>query len=299
MRLRYHVLDVFTDRAFGGNPLAVVFDGEHLDGEVMQRIAAEFNLSETVFVLPPTAPQATHRVRIFTPRAELPFAGHPTVGTAFLLASIGECNLPEVEPVVVLEEGIGNVSVRVFYDGGRIVSTQMSVPRMPERVPAPLAVPELADLLSLTPADFDARIAPQAWSCGMPFLYIALSGVAAARRARLRLDLWARHLQSEPACNVFLLTFETELPDTQIHARMFAPGLGVAEDPATGAAVAALAGLLDGAFPDGPSRWLIEQGIEIGRPSVIALGYQRGARGLQALTVGGPSVHIAEGVLEV
>ena len=299
MRLRYFVLDVFSDRVFGGNPLAVVFDGEQLDDATMQSIAAEFNLSETVFVLPPTVPQATHRVRIFTPRAEVPFAGHPSVGSAFLLASLGECDLSVAEPAIVLQEQIGNVVVRVFSEQGRVVSTRMSVPQMPARVAATIDAEALAAMLSLEPHDLHPVIAPQAWSCGIAFLYVPVRDIAAARRAVLRLDLWERQLQQQAACNVYVLAFEAELPGAHIHARMFAPAFGVFEDPATGSAAAALAGLLAAEFPEGRTQWLIEQGVELGRASRLALEYQRAASGLDSVQVGGPSVRVAEGVIQL
>lgn len=297
MQLRYFILDVFSDRMFGGNPLAVVFDGEQLDDRRMQSIAAEFNLSETVFVLPPSTPQATRGVRIFTPRAELPFAGHPTVGTAFLLASQGECDLASAEPVIVLEEGIGNVAVRVFHEGVRVLSTQLSVPRMPEQIAVPSV--DMAALLSLDRADLHDTVRPQVWSCGIPFLYVPVRDIAAAGRARLRMDLWERQLQHEAACNVYVLAFEAGLADAQLHARMFAPALGVAEDPATGAAAAALAGLLAAAFPRRQTDWLIEQGVEMGRTSRISLRYRLGGGGLSEVLVGGPSVLVAEGVIRL
>lgn len=299
MQLRYFILDVFSDRVFGGNPLAVVFEGQQLDSATMQSIAAEFNLSETVFVLPTTVPQATHRVRIFTPRAEVPFAGHPSVGSAFLLASLGECDLSVAEPAIVLQEEIGNVVVRVFSEEGRVVSTQMSVPQMPAAVAARIDAADLAVMLSLEPRDLMLDIPPQAWSCGIPFLYIPVRSIAAARRARLRMDLWERQLQQQAARNVYVLAFETELPGAHIHARMFAPAFGVSEDPATGAAAAALAGLLATAFPNGRNQWLIEQGVEMGRTSRLALEYQCGENGLNSVRVGGPSVHVAEGVIQL
>jgi trans-2,3-dihydro-3-hydroxyanthranilate isomerase len=299
MKLRYYIVDVFTDRVFGGNPLAVVFDGERLDDGRMQRIAAEFNLSETVFVLPPAGPAARHRLRIFTPRAELPFAGHPTVGAAFLLASLGECDLGAAEPQMLLEEGIGEVAVRVFHREGRVLSTQLSVPQLPAALPVRVTPAELAAMLSLDVADLHPAIPPQDQACGVPFLHVPLAGMAAVERARLRLDRWERHLQHEPASSLYLFAFEARMPDAQLHARMFAPGLGVAEDPATGAAAAALAGMLATAFPAHDGRWLIEQGLEIGRPSRIGLDYRRGPEGLRTVRVGGPSVRVAEGSIDI
>jgi trans-2,3-dihydro-3-hydroxyanthranilate isomerase len=299
MRLRYHVLDVFTDRAFGGNPLAVVFGGDTLSSQLMQTVAAEFNLSETVFVLPPRDSRATRRVRIFTPRIELPFAGHPTVGTAFLLATLGECDLSVPEPVVVLEEGVGDVHVRIQVHAGEPIGAQMSVPRMPEPGPAPPTAPALAKMLSLTADELDPDIAPQTWSCGLPFLFIALKSVAAVERAAVRLDLSVELMRGYPAQNFFVFAFGGVAPDADIHARMFAPAFGIAEDPATGAAVAALAGCLARTLPDGRYRWMVEQGIEMKRPSRLALECEKAAGRISAVRVGGLAVRIAAGVLKV
>lgn len=184
MKLRYYVLDVFTDQPFGGNPLAVVFGGDHLSGETMQKIAGEFNLSETVFVLRLRNAEATHRVRIFTPRVELPFASHPTVGAAFLLATLGECDLQaRPAPLLVLEEEVGNVRVQIQMGDGKIVGATMSVPRMPERGPEPPPATGLAQMLRLPAEALHPEIGPQIWSCGVPFLFVPLADVNAVGRA--------------------------------------------------------------------------------------------------------------------
>lgn len=299
MKLEFHILDVFSERPFGGNPLAVVLGGEALDAGTMQRIAGEFNLSETVFVLPPATAAATRRVRIFTPRVELPFAGHPSVGTAFLLAALGQCDLAAAKPVVVLEEGIGNVAVRIIHDRGEIRAAQMSVPQMPAPVGQPLPdADDLARMLSLESADLHPDIAAQAWSCGVPFLFVAVSGPAAVSRAELRLDLWQRLLRGLPASSPYIFAIDPGADAAQVRARMFAPEFGVAEDPATGAAAAALAGLLRQAFPGGRDSWAIEQGVEMGRPSRIALSYQSAPAGLLAVQVGGAAVRVASGWLD-
>ena len=299
MRLRYHTLDVFTDRAFGGNPLAVVFDGEQLDANAMQAIAAEFNLSETVFVLPPTRPSATRRVRIFTPRTELPFAGHPTVGTAFLLAALGECDLAAPEPALVLEEAIGDVRVAIRVAGGAVLGTQMSVPRMPELLSEAPPAARVAEALSLSATDLRPDIPPQSWSCGVPFLFVALRDADAVRRAALRHESWERLLAGSPAANVFVFAFGERAAEAKVHARMFAPGFGIPEDPATGAAVSALAGCIAGGLPDGTHAWVVEQGVEMGRPSRLELECERAGGAIVAVRVGGPSVRISEGVISV
>lgn len=295
MRYRFYTLDVFTDTPFGGNPLAVVLDADALNGERMQTIAAEFNLSETVFVLQP-AKAGSHRkrLRIFTPLAELPFAGHPTVGASYLLAKLNLLELNPADPVMVLEEGVGDVPVRVQSgrDGPR--STRMSVPRMPERGPEPPARADLAAMLSLAEADLLPGHA--AYSCGVPFLFLPLRDRGALARIKLRTDLWEKLLSGWWARSVFPFTTDTVSKHAQVHARMFAPAMGVAEDPATGSAASALAGYLHAQAPrDGSRRWLIEQGFAMGRPSLIELEADIAAGRIVAVRVGGASVLISEG----
>jgi trans-2,3-dihydro-3-hydroxyanthranilate isomerase len=298
-RYRFHTLDVFTDRTFGGNPLAVVLDADNLDGQRMQAIAAEFNLAETVFVLAASKPgPARRKVRIFTPKAELPFAGHPTVGVSLLLARLGLVSLDDKAPAMVLEEGVGDVPVTVTFESGTAVATQLSVPRLPERGPAPPDRSALADMLSLQESEVMSE--PANWSCGVPFLFGPLRDLGAVGRARLRLDAWEQRLAGAWAKSVFVYTMQAESPDAQVHARMFAPALVVAEDPATGSAAAALAGVLHAVDPrDGTRRWRIEQGFEMGRPSLIDLEAEAEGGRLRAVRVGGRSVTVTEGWLDL
>ena len=294
---RYHffTLDVFTGRPFGGNPLAVVLDAERLSGEQMQTIAAEFNLSETVFVLPAKA-HGAKKLRIFTPRAELPFAGHPTVGTAFLLAKLGLVLLDTADPVIVLEEGVGNVSVDVQLgpDGPR--ATRMAVPKMPELGPEPPPAQELAAMLSLSVDDLLPGRSPRAYSCGVPFLFVPVRDREAIARAKIRPDLWEKTVSQWWASSVFVFTFDTEILEAQVHARMFAPAFGIVEDPATGGAASALAGYLcELEGRDGSFRWQIEQGFEMGRPSLIELEADKSGGRITAVRVGGRSVLMSEG----
>ena len=298
-RYRFHTLDVFTDTPFGGNPLAVVLDADGLNGESMQAIAAEFNLSETVFVLKPATHGANRRkLRIFTPRAELPFAGHPTVGTSYLLAALNLVELNPADPVMVLEEGVGDVPVTVRVGKDRPQSTQMSVPRLPERGPEPPSRTDLAAMLSL--ADADLLPGHAAYSCGVPFLFLPVRDRAAMGLVKLRSHLWEKLLSGWWAQSIFLFTTDTVLKVAQIHARMFAPAMGIAEDPATGSAASALAGYLHAQEQrDGSRRWLIEQGFEMGRPSRIELEADIAGGRINAVRVGGSSVLISEGWLNV
>ena len=297
-RYRFHTLDVFTDVPFGGNPLAVVLDADGLSSERMQTIAGEFNLSETVFVLNPQKAGGNRRkVRIFTPQAELPFAGHPTVGTSYLLARLKLFELDPAHPVMVLEEGIGDVPVNVRFAGDDPEFTQMSVPRMPERGPEPPSRTDLAAMLSLSEPDLLPGHA--AWSCGVPFLFIPVRDREAIARAKLRTDLWEKLLSGWWARSIFPFTTDTVSKAAQIHARMFAPAMGVAEDPATGSAASALAGYLHALEQrDGRRRWLIEQGFEMGRPSLIELEADIEGGRIAAVRVGGSSVLVSDGWID-
>jgi trans-2,3-dihydro-3-hydroxyanthranilate isomerase len=299
MRYRYHTLDVFTDRVFGGNPLAVFPDARGIPNGQMQRVAREFNLSETVFVLPPETAEGTRRARIFTPTAELPFAGHPTVGTAILLAALGEVALDGGETRIVLEEGVGPVSVLVRGQDGRPEFAQLSAAQMPETRPSPVGRDELAALLGLSPDDvLEGEFSPAPVSCGVPFLVVPLRGLDALGRARLDPTRWERLLAGTWAPQVY--PFAPAGPPADFRVRMFAPALGVAEDPATGAAAAAFAGYLalrettDGAF-----RWTLEQGIEMGRPSTLHVEADRAAGRVAAIRVGGSAVQVGEGWMEI
>ncbi len=204
MRYRFHTLDVFTDTRFGGNPLAVVLDADALNGGQMQTIAAEFNLSETVFVLQPAKAGGNRRkLRIFTPQAELPFAGHPTVGTGYLLAALKLLEVSPAEPVMVLEEGVGDVPVTVQFGRDGPLSARMSVPRMPERGPEAPPPADLAAMLSLAEADLLTGHA--AYCCGVPFLFIPVRDRKAIARVKLRMDLWDKQLSDWWAKSVFCL----------------------------------------------------------------------------------------------
>ncbi len=302
MEYRFHTCDVFTDRAFGGNQLAVFLDAEGLDGERMQQIARELNLSETVFVFPPTDPAHTRRVRIFTPAIEVPFAGHPTVGTALVLARTGEVELDGESTAIVLEQGVGPIEVVIRAEQGQPVDAKFTTAILPEFGSPPPPARDLARMLSLEESDLLLETRPPtAVSCGLPFLFVPLRDLGAVRRARLKLQDWEELLAGWWAPHVHVFAHDAELPNCDLHARMFAPGAGVAEDPATGSAAAALAGLLAARSPevDGTLRWTVEQGLEIGRPSVIEIEADKSGGEVVAVRVGGGAVMISEGVMRV
>lgn len=302
MRYRFITVDVFTSRRFAGNPLAVFPDARGLDPGQMQQIAREFNLSETTFVLPPEDGRHTRRVRIFTPGAEVPFAGHPTVGTAWVLAHLGEVPLTGDTTRIVFEEGVGPVPVSIFAKDGRPVASQLTAAKLPEFGPLPPGPHAIAAALSLETSDLiGTPYEPEAVSCGLPFLFVPLRDRAAVARARLNRQEWERVLGSYWATEVFFFAFDPELPGTDLHARMFAPKLGVMEDPATGAAVSALGGYLGrrDERTDGTLRWIVEQGFEMGRPSLLELEIDKRGSRIVEVRVGGPSVFVSEGWMEV
>ena len=298
MRLRYYTADVFTDRPFGGNPLAVFPEAQGLSDKQMQAIARELNLAETTFVYPPTDPRHTNRLRIFTPKAELPFAGHPTVGTAFVLAATGRIALSGEQTDIVFEENVGPVPVRIRARDGAPSFMQLSVAQLPEDGPPPPDVAALAAALSLpTDAILTGEYAPQAYSCGLPYLFVPLRDRAALSRARLQRDRWEALLASYWAPHLYLITFDTGSPYVQLRARMFAPAIATDEDPATGSAAAAVAGYLGArATRQGTLRWRIEQGIEIGRPSLLEVEADKIDGAITAVRVGGAAVMVSEGM---
>ncbi len=301
-RLRYHLVDVFTDRAFGGNPLAVVTNGRGVSDETMQAVAKEFNLSETTFVLPPEDPRHEWRVRIFTPGSELPMAGHPTVGTAFVLAREHLIPREGRETNVVFEEGVGPIPVRVEFEDGEPVFAEMSQP-LPRFGPRMEDRRGVAAMLSLEESDIEPDLPVEVVSCGVPFLYVPVRSLDAARRARPRVDLIERASRGHGVPpEVFIFTRETEGAYSTVHSRMFAPGIGITEDPATGAAGGPLGGYLVryGLVDCDPSADILsEQGIEMGRPSYVRIRIERQGEEITAVRVGGRCHFMGEGFLEV
>lgn len=302
MRRRFFTADVFTDHIFGGNPVAVFPDGSGIEGSRMQQVARELNLSETVFVLPAETGAGTRRVRIFTPLQEIPFAGHPTLGTAFVLAATGAIELTGGDTRIVLEEGVGPVPVRIESEAGAPVRLELQAAQLPEAGPPAPPLEEIAAALSLAPEEvLDGADAPKAFSCGLPFLFVALRSLAALGRAQLASAVWQSSIAGHWAPNVFLFTREAGTPGTDLRARMFAPAHGVSEDPATGSAVAALAGVLAPLDPrdDARLQLQIDQGVEMGRPSRLQLDVEKRAGAVAAVHVSGSAVLVSEGEMEI
>jgi len=298
---RYVTLDVFTDRHFGGNQLAVFLDASGIPESYLQPIAREFNFSETTFCYPPADRAHAARVRIFTPGSEVPFAGHPTVGTAVALCAAGRAGGGDGGRLV-LEEGVGPVPVIVRLEPGAPAFAQFGVAKLPEIGPASPTRATLAEILSLEPDEvLSGTTGPQAISCGLPFLVVPVRNVKALGRARVRLEKWDATLRTSWAPDLFLFAKDSDSDGTRFRARCFVPGYGVSEDPATGSACACFAGYLAArsSVREGTLRWTVDQGIEMGRPSRIDIEADKHDGLITAIRVGGCAVFVTEGTLEV
>jgi trans-2,3-dihydro-3-hydroxyanthranilate isomerase len=301
MRYRYYTCDVFTDRRFCGNQLAVLPEAAGLSGEQMQRIAREFNYSETTFVLPPESPGHTRKVRIFTPGAEIPFAGHPNVGTAFVLAATGAIPADRAVAEVVFEEGAGPVPLSIRCVGGKPVFCELTAPQ-PLTLGAEASVDAVAASLGLDPdAIVTGTHPPQVASAGLPFLFVELRDRKTLAAARVRPDEHAALMRSCGAEGIHLYTRDAGGAGVDLQARMFAPLDGVPEDPATGSANVALAGLLAAYAPepDGSFAWRVAQGVEMGRPSLLEPTATKRDGDVEALRIGGQAVLVCDGWIEV
>lgn len=300
--LAFHTCDVFTDRAFAGNPLAIVLGADGLTPDRMLTIAREFNLSETIFVQAPRDPAHTARVRIFFPTAEIPFAGHPTIGCAIHLASAGEAG--DFDKRLVLEEEAGLVPVRVTRRGGAI-RAEFVAPVVPHGVtdaPDPAAALDparLAAALGLLPDEIGfAAHRPGLWQGGPRFLYAPVAGLDALARARPIEPVWSEQMRAAGVDSIYLYA---PGQDCDYRARMFSPSAGIPEDAATGSASAMLAAqlLASGALADGETRLTLHQGVEMGRPSQIGLAAVVTAGRLTEVRIAGSAVAVGEGRIRV
>ena len=279
-RHEYRLVDVFADRAFAGNPLAVFPDGSKLDAKTMQAIAKELHLSETTFVLRPTSGAADHRVRIFTPDAELPFAGHPTLGTAYVLAD-GK------DGALRLEEGVGVIPVTL-----REGFVQMEQP-LPSFTGTTVSRRQAADALGLAVEEVRSDVPIQVGSSGLPYLLVPLANLKAVKRARWPVGLDA---------NVYVFAMSAERSGSHVHGRMFADGVGISEDPATGSAQGPLGAYLVAheLVQSAPTtRIRSEQGFEIARPSILEIEIDRPGAAVTAVRVGGRCIPMGGGWLDV
>jgi trans-2,3-dihydro-3-hydroxyanthranilate isomerase len=300
MQRRYITVDVFTDRAFGGNPLAVVLDAGGLSTAQMQSIATEFNYSETTFVLPPRDAANDAQVRIFTVNREIPFAGHPNVGTAFVLASRAATPPARLK----FEEGAGLVPVEILQEAGKVVGAELTAPLALSKL-SPFSAEQAASCLSLSAAEIRTdRHPPRIFSVGLPFLMVEVASREALLRARPDAAAFAGAFPRDDSDAVYLYT--RDVPPAEqpldLQARMFHPGSsGLSEDPATGSAtVAAAAMLADLASErDGELKLRIGQGVDMGRPSLLLTRVVKANGAVVSAHVGGGCVPVMEGTFRL
>jgi len=297
---KYLVYDVFTQQRLAGNPLAIVLDAEGLDAVAMQRIAREFNYSETTFVSEPAEPMHKARVRIFTPIFEMPFAGHPTVGTAIALAELASQD--GTDQLIVLEENIGLLRCAVSRsDGGSFA--EFDLPEMPRALDLGVEPEVVGAALGLGPHEIgfeNHRVG--LWTAGVPYITVPVSGLDVIGRVTLDNQAWmdlSPKRGDGKAASAYVYTRDTVQHDSSFHARMFVPGSPSYEDPATGSAAAAFSGVISrfDKLDEGPNRFWIEQGMEMGRPSRIRLEIDVEGGKMSTARIGGHAVKVAEGLL--
>ncbi|QDH17206.1 PhzF family phenazine biosynthesis protein [Swingsia samuiensis] len=277
MRRSYITLDVFTDQMFGGNPLAVVLNAEGLSSDQMQKIAIEFGYSETTFVLPPQHSEHTAQVRIFTPGGEIPFAGHPNIGTAFALVMQAEKQGKKLPDTLLFEEQAGTVLVKLWRQGGAVIQAELRAPEQLSR--RSRALPEAAAAcLGLQPEDIQTdHHAPQIISVGLPFLIVELTSRDALRRARGDLVTHLNHLKPLGVTSIYAYTRDRLAEEeSDIQARMFSPIDGIVEDPATGSATAATIAFLSVLENVEENALTFSQGVDMGRPSLLKARFKEG-----------------------
>ena len=285
MGYRFFIADVFTDRPFTGNQLGVLTDAQGLSTRAMQAIAREFNFAESTFILPPSSPSFAAKVRIFTPKSEMPFAGHPTIGTAAVLAHLKRIKVPGT---AVLEEGVGPVPVEMTAEGARLVVER------PVEVPSERpSVEAVAAALSIPPSAVE-----ETWFAngGVRFCFARLKDRASVDQAVLDRAAWSKHMAKAWSPSLYFFTGEQDL-----YSRMFSPAHGIEEDPATGSAAVAIAGVFGARLPahEGTFTWYIDQGVAMGRPSRLeAIAEKRDGKVVR-IKVGGATVIGAEGTIEV
>jgi trans-2,3-dihydro-3-hydroxyanthranilate isomerase len=301
MKLHFVTVDVFTAAQLAGNPLGVVLNAEGLSGGQMQAIAAEFNLAETTFVLPPKDPAHTAEVRIFTPRYEMPFAGHPNVGTAFALARAGKTYGRTIAgDHVVFEEKAGLVPISLLKEGAAVSGARLASPQRLS-VGADISPELIASACSLSADDIETKNhQPCIASCGAPFILAELKGRAKLAAATARSDVFLREVSREAATSILIYTQVSE-DGLDIRARMFAPHHGIPEDPATGSANVALIGLLAHLRPERDLHLskTIAQGVEMGRPSLLQAEAEKRDGVVIATTIGGRCVPVMSGTIDL
>lgn len=298
MKVEFKTVDVFTDRRFGGNPLAVIPDARGLTGEQMQAIAAEFNLAETTFVLPPKDGAHHAQVRIFTPKAEMPFAGHPNVGTAYVLAHAGHILGRALGgDRLTFEEIAGLVAMELLKRDGHVYGARLKAPQ-PLNLGAPVAIEQVAAACGLSPDDIETQThAPRLAGCGNWFVFAELKSREDLRRAMYVTDAFTRDFPMNKTIGIHLYV-RTGDDGVDMQSRMFAPLYGVPEDPATGSANVALVGLIAASERKERLRLRIGQGVDMGRPSLLEAEAMRAGDGYECF-IGGACVPVMRGEIEL
>jgi len=300
MQIPFVTVDVFTDRKFGGNQLAVIPAGRDLTSAQMQAIAGEFNIAETTFVLPPQDRAHTAQVRIFTPRAELPFAGHPNIGTAYVLAKESERVGGTVNDPIIFEEKAGLVRLDLLKEGASVVGARLAPPQ-PLSCGDDVNAEIIAAACSLAVDDIETtNHPPRIASCGVPFTFAELKTRAALAAAQPRTEVFTKHLPAEQITGVLLYVYDRR-DGFDLQVRMFAPLYGIPEDPATGSGNVALAGLLASLRPEPELKLAlrIAQGVDLGRPSLLEASAEKRGGKIVGMAIGGHCVPMMRGVLEV
>ncbi|WP_320188317.1 PhzF family phenazine biosynthesis protein [Agrobacterium rosae] len=303
MAISYSIYDVFTRQKLAGNPLAVMFGADGLDDATMLAIAREMNLSETVFVRKSDNPAYVASLRIFTPASELPFAGHPTVGAAIAIAERNHTD-GEADMVSVLEELVGPVRCAIRIRTGEASFAEFDLPRKSARVSLPLDHAQIADAIGLAESQlgFENHV-PSIWTAGVPFLAIPVQNLSAMQEVDFDPTLWLKlaPLVEGRLVSAYLYCRGGVDHAAKFHTRMFSPSMGISEDPATGAAAAAFSGAIHhfDSLADGHYPILIEQGIEMGRPSHIHLNMDVKEREIARARIGGHAIRVATGTFDI
>jgi trans-2,3-dihydro-3-hydroxyanthranilate isomerase len=303
MKYKFYTCDVFTETRFGGNQLAVLPQAGGLSDRQMQQVTREFNYSETAFVFPAERSH-TRKVQLFTPAQEVPFAGHPNIGTAFVLASIGELGKLQSSQSVTFEEKAGLVSIEIEAVNGKVTSCELTAPEplsLGQIIPASL----VGAAVSLTESDFVTQAhQPQLVSAGLPFIIAEVNDRSALERVRvitLGFENVRDHLAGNSVRASIYLYRKTKGDEVDLRARMLAPLSGVPEDPATGSATCAVVDLLAhlNENPTGSFRCRIAQGVEMGRPSLLSGRAEKSNGAVSSTHVGGACVLVSEGMIEI
>lgn len=293
---KYYICDVFTKERFGGNQLAVIPEAEGIEEKILQKIAREFNFSETVFVSPPEK-NGNKKVRIFAPTQEFPFAGHPNIGASFVLATIGAFGTFDQEISVCFEEMAGIVPIRICKKKDGTIISQLTAPET-ITIGANISKEIIARALSLTPGDIvTSTHPPQIASVGLPFIMVELQNTNTLQKARISFEGF--QIIKEQGLNPCVFIYTSSYDQFDIRSRMFAPFEGVMEDPATGSANCALAGLLASydSADSGTYQWKVAQGIEMGRPSLLTVSAEKENGKIISTKVAGTCVMVGEGVI--